>query len=48
MEGISPPGQLNLRADDLSGEWWRWIRSFEDYLLSIDLTAKSRSQKKEN
>jgi len=48
MEGISPPGQLSLRAEDLSGEWRRWIRSFEDYLLAIDLTANSRSQKKGN
>jgi len=46
MEGISPPGQLNLRAEDLSGEWWRWIRSFEDYLLAIDLTANSRAGEK--
>jgi len=46
MEGISPPGQLNLRAEDLAREWRRWIRSFEDYLLAIDLTANSRAAEK--
>jgi len=46
MEGISPPGQLNLRAEDLSGEWRRWIKSFEDYLLAMDLTANSKTAEK--
>ncbi|XP_067939593.1 uncharacterized protein [Watersipora subatra] len=39
MEGIHPPQQLNLRAVDLSGEWRRWVRSFRDYLLAINLVA---------
>ncbi|KAF6030546.1 hypothetical protein EB796_011147 [Bugula neritina] len=27
-------------------KWRRWIRSFEDYLLAIDLTANSRAAEK--
>ncbi|XP_067945085.1 uncharacterized protein [Watersipora subatra] len=41
MEGISPPQQLDLRANDLAGEWRRWVRSFSDYLLAIDLVGTS-------
>lgn len=43
MEGILPPSTLNLRANDLSNEWRRWIRSFEDYLLAIDLVAVNKA-----
>jgi len=39
MEGITPPAQLDIRADDLSGVWRRWVRSFNDYLLAIDLES---------
>ena len=46
MEGISPPGQLNLRAEDLAGEWRRWVRSFNDYLCAIDLVATSKAAEK--
>ena len=41
MDGISPPGALNLRAGDLSSEWRKWIRAFQDYLLAIDVTAET-------
>ena len=41
MEGISPPQQLDLRATDLSSVWRRWIRSFNDYLLAINLVDGS-------
>lgn len=37
MEGILPPSQLNLRANDLASEWRRWKRAFSDYLLAINL-----------
>jgi hypothetical protein len=43
MEGISPPQQLDLRCNDLAGEWRRWNRSFNDYLLAIDLVAETRA-----
>jgi hypothetical protein len=46
MEGILPPAQVNLRAVDLSSEWRRWVRSFNDYLLAIDLTGTSRAAEK--
>ena len=42
MEGITPPAQLDIRADDLSGVWRRWVRSFNDYLLAIDLVGTSK------
>ncbi|KAF6031683.1 hypothetical protein EB796_009977 [Bugula neritina] len=42
MEGITPPAQLDIRADDLSGVWRRWVRSFNDYLLAIDLAGTSK------
>ena len=41
MDGIVPPGSLNLRASGLAGEWRKWVRSFDDYLLAIDLVATS-------
>lgn len=46
MEGISPPGHLDLRAEDLAGEWRRWVRSFNDYLLAIDLVANTKAAEK--
>lgn len=42
MEGISPPSSLNLRASDLSSEWRRWIRAFEDYLLAINVIDNTK------
>ena len=46
MEGILPPGHLDLRAEDLSGEWRRWVRSFSDYLVAIDLTGTTKANEK--
>ena len=46
MEGISPPGQLNLRAEDVAGGWRRWVRSFNDYLCAIDLVATTKAAEK--
>lgn len=43
MDGISPPQHLDLRSEDLSGEWRRWQRAFSDYLLAIDLTATTKA-----
>jgi len=42
MEGITPLAQLDIRADDLSGVWYRWVRSINDYLLAIDLVGTSK------
>jgi len=47
MEGITPPSHLDLRADDLSGAWRRWVRSFNDYLLAIDLVATTKAAEKQ-
>ena len=46
MEGILPPQQLDLRCEDLSGEWRRWQRAFSDYLLAIDLTGTTKPAEK--
>ena len=46
MDGISPPGQLDLRSKDIAGEWRKWSRAFEDYLLAIDVTAGTLAAEK--
>jgi len=42
MEGITPLAQLDMKADDLSGVWRRWLKSFNDYFLAIDLIGTSK------
>ncbi|XP_067947485.1 uncharacterized protein [Watersipora subatra] len=46
MEGILSPQQLDLRCEDLSGEWRCWQRAFSDYLLAIDLTGTTKAAEK--
>ncbi|XP_067940194.1 uncharacterized protein [Watersipora subatra] len=46
MDGILPPGQLDLRSKDIAGEWRKWSRAFEDYLLAIDVAAGTLAAEK--
>jgi len=43
MSKLNPPKELNFNAVNVSEEWRRWEKSFQNYYQAAELSEKTRA-----